>query len=281
MYKLTENAKTAIRKIVLNSSEIISENGTDAFDETSIKQKGFADYVTKIDEDIQTYVEKHIFQLFPEHQFLGEEGARNNFDYDKACWILDPIDGTTNLILDARHSCISLAYWNGIELSYALIYDPFLDELFEANKGGGAYLIESAKEKNMEATKQKLEMNQMINLKQAIVAFGTAPHDRNTEIDHRVLFEVLSDVFMATEDIRRFGSAALDMAYLAANRFHIFFEPKLRPWDFAAGILIIEEAGGRVTDINNQNIDIFQAGSILAANPRLHQEFLPLLNKLK
>jgi len=90
----------------------------------------------------------------------------------------------------------------------------------------------------------------------------------------------LSDVFFATEDVRRFGSAALDLSYIAADRFQIFYEPTLSPWDFAAGILIVEEAGGVVTDFKGQAIDIFQPSSIVSANPVLHKKFLPLLERL-
>lgn len=287
MYKLTNKEKADVIRIVLQSSDIITSIIEAPEDINFIEQKGFADYVTKIDYDVQNYIEKRILDIFPDHQFLGEEDSQYNFDQTEPCWILDPVDGTKNLILDIQHSCTSLAFWNGEELNFALIYDPFLDELFEASRNEGAYLIRNVKQQIITAKefqnlqKTKLTINNITDLKHAIVAFGSSPYDRGTEINHKVMFQVLYDIFEKTEDMRRFGSAALDMAYLAANRHHIFFESKLRPWDFAAGILIIEESGGIVTNFNNQPIDVFKASSILGANLTLHKLVLPLIEKLQ
>lgn len=280
MNKLTKEEKTEIIKIVLDSAQIIfeTENGSQA--DLEIEVKGFGDYVTRVDQEIQNYIEKELLKIFPEHQFLGEEGERHSFDQTKPCWILDPIDGTTNLVWDIQHSAISLAFWNGLDLEFGAIYDPFLDELFVASRGEGAQLIQAAKRNYPKQVKIDLKMRELKKLSQAIVAFGSAPSGRGTDVDHKVVFEVLSDVFFATEDVRRFGSAALDLSYIAADRFQIFYEPKLSPWDFAAGILIVEEAGGVVTDFKGQAIDIFQPSSIVSANPVLHKKFLPLLERL-
>ncbi|NLJ71000.1 MAG: inositol monophosphatase [Clostridiaceae bacterium] len=286
MYKLTNKEKFEVIRIVLQASEIITSKIEFPEDIEIIKQKGFADYATKIDYDVQEYIEKQVLNLFPDHQFLGEEDEHYVFDQANSCWILDPVDGTKNLILDMQHSCTSLAFWNGEELDFALIYNPYLDELFEAGRNEGSYLIRHAKQQIITAKdfhtleKKKLLINNLSDFSQAIVAFGSSPYDRG-ELNHEVMFEVLYDVFEKTEDIRRFGSAALDLAYIAANRHHIFFESNLRPWDFAAGILIVEESGGVVTNFHNQPIDIFKAGSVLGANPTLHKLILPLFEKLR
>ncbi|NLM19281.1 MAG: inositol monophosphatase [Clostridiaceae bacterium] len=287
MYKLTNKEKFEVIRTVLQSSDIIMSIAKSPEHIKVIEQKGFADYVTKIDYDVQKYIEKQILDLFPHHQFLGEEDKQHKFDQANPCWILDPVDGTKNLILDMHHSCTSLAFWNGDELDFALIYNPFLDELYEASRNEGSYLIRYAKQQIITAEnfqnlqKTNLIINDLSSLKHAIVAFGSSPYDRGTKINHKAIFQVLYDVFENTEDVRRFGAAALDLAYLAANRHHIFFESKLRPWDFAAGILIVEEAGGIVTDFHNQPIDIFKSSSILGANPALHKLILPLIEKLR
>ncbi|HHU53848.1 MAG TPA: inositol monophosphatase [Clostridiaceae bacterium] len=286
MYQLTNKEKFEAIRIVLQSSNIITSKIKSPEDKNIVKQKGFADYVTKIDYDVQKYIENQVLNLFPDHQFLGEENEQHEFDQSIPCWILDPVDGTKNLILNAQHSSISLAFWNGEELAFALIYNPFLDELYEASKNEGSYLIRHAKQQIIGAKefqaleKMKLIINDLSDLRNAIVAFGSSPYDRGTEIDHKVIFQVLYDIFDNTEDIRRYGSAALDLAYLAANRHHIFFESKLRPWDFAAGILIVQESGGVVTDFYNKPIDIFKVSSVLSANPILHKLVLPFIEKL-
>lgn len=286
MYKLTNKEKFEVIRIVLQASDIIMSMVESSKDIKVLEQKGSANYVTKIDYDVQEYIEKHILNLFPEHHFLGEEDDQHKFDKAKPCWILDPVDGTKNLILDVHHSSTSLAFWNGEELNFAIIYDPFLDELYEASRNEGSYLINNAKQQIITVKefqnlhKMKLTINNISDLKHAIVAFGSSPYDRGTEIDYKVMFQVLYDIFKNTEDIRRYGSAALDLAYLAANRHHVFLEAKLRPWDFAAGILIVEESGGIVTNFHNQPVNIFKASSILSANPTLHKLILPLIEKL-
>ncbi|MGB4609631.1 MAG: inositol monophosphatase family protein [Saccharofermentanales bacterium] len=287
MYKLTNEEKFEVIQIVVRSSDIILSIEESSEDVNTIEQKGFANYVTKIDYDVQEYIEKQILNIFPDHQFLGEEDNQHKFDQANPCWILDPVDGTKNLILDMHHSSTSLAFWNGEHLNFALIYDPFLDELFEASRNEGSYLIRNIKQQMItteeyhDLQKTKLTINNISDLSNAIVAFGSSPYDRGIEINHKVMFRVLYDIFEQTEDIRRFGSAALDLAYIAANRHHIFFESKLRPWDFAAGILIVEESGGIVTNFHNQPVDIFKTSSILSANPTLHKLALPLIEKLR
>lgn len=282
MKKLTNEQIRKIRKIVLNAAEIIfkkeqQEQGLE------ITSKGFGDYVTEIDLAIQKEIEQKILKLFPEHQFFGEEGETKDFAEDQPCWILDPIDGTTNLIQGMKHSCISLAYWNGEDLAYGIIYDPFLDELFEAQRNQGAILVEHAAERMRQSDQslcaKQLRAAQKKQLKQAITLFGTCPHDRG-KVDHRKIFAVLTEVFMNTEDTLRMGSAALDLAYVAAGRADIFFEYKLRPWDFAAGLLLCEEAGAIVSDISGAAVKLFCTGSIVACNRNLQKQFIPLLKDL-
>ncbi len=282
MKTLTNLPIEQIRKIVLDAANIIFETERQK-QELDISSKGFGDYVTEIDLGIQNFIERKILQLFPEHQFFGEEGERKDFAEDRPCWILDPIDGTTNLIRGMKHSCISLAYWNGFDLAYGIVYDPFLDEFFEAQRGQGAILVEQAAEQSKQPDQplryQQLEAAQKKQLNKAITIFGTCPHDRGV-VDHRKIFAVLTEVFMKTEDILRTGAAALDLAYVAAGRTDIFFEYKLRPWDFAAGLLLCEEAGAVVSDVSGAAIDVFCTGSILACNQDLQKQFLPLLKDL-
>lgn len=289
MYTLSENEISKIRDIVIDAAQIIFEKQAVARAEKSeqadlkIESKGFGDYVTEIDLAIEDEIETKILSIFPDFQFFGEEGAKDNYDQTKPCFILDPIDGTTNLIRNVKHSCISLAYYDGEKLAYGAVYNPFLDEFFEAQKDGGSYLVEDASSQlkaNGSIQKERLIASNIKNLNQAIIIFGTSPHDRG-DVDHAKIMEVITDAFMAGEDIQRTGSAALDMAYLASGRADIFFEYKLRPWDFAAGILLCQEAGVKVTDIYGKEMPIFEASSVFCANPELHKQFYPILEKLR
>lgn len=282
MKTLTSSQIDQVRLIMFEASNIIFEV-KEKHQQLEIASKGFGDYVTEVDVKIQEFIEEKILSMFPEHQFFGEEGDQTEFDQTKPCWILDPIDGTTNLIRNMKHSCISLGYWNGQELELGMVYNPFLDELFEGRKDEGAYLIENAKRQYAEGTdkivREKLQCSQTEELSKALLIFGTCPHDRGV-IDHRKIFAVMTEAFEQAEDLLRTGSAALDLAYIAAGRADIFFELKLRPWDFAAGILLCREAGAITSTISNTPINVFETGSILCGNPVLHEQFLPIVEPL-
>ncbi len=290
MYSLQINEKAKLRKILLDASDLIFSIKAEREAQSGkyqVASKGFGDYVSEVDLAIQKYIEEKILEIFPNHQFFGEEGEAEEYDRSQPCWILDPIDGTTNLIRGLKHSCISLGFWNGARLSFGLIYNPFLDELFEASFGEQAYLIENAKKQilNSDLAFANLQKSRIVcspnaELEKAITIFGTCPHDRG-KIDHTKIFQTMGKAFLATEDILRTGSAALDLAAIASGRADIFFEYKLRPWDFAAGIVICQEAGAVVTDLYGKPVNVFEINSIFCANPILHQKFYPILEALR
>ena len=191
-----------------------------------VKEKGVADYVTQVDVAVQNFLKEELYKLYPEIQFLGEETGLQQMNTD-SYWILDPVDGTTNLIHDYHHSVVSLALCQQNEIVLGIVYDPYHDEVFSAVKGEGSFLN------------------------------GKPIH--------------------VSSDIRRLGSAALELAYTACGRQDGYFEVYLNPWDYAAGILLVEEAGGKVTDWIGNKLNPRQGNQVIGTNGNIHQELLRIL----
>ncbi|MBD5508575.1 MAG: inositol monophosphatase [Lachnospiraceae bacterium] len=227
-----------------------------------IKVKGPADYVTQVDTDIQGFLAKELGNLFPEIQFLGEEEGLHEMTGD-TYWILDPIDGTTNLIHDYQHSVVSLALYEKGEITLGIVYDPFREDVYHAEKGKGSFLNGTP-----------IHVSDAEDLAETMIAVGTSPYDRELAKDN---FERIQRVFEQSQDIRRTGSAAMDLAYVACGRTGGFFEPRLSPWDFAAGMLLVAEAGGQVTDFEGKPLNLLQRGSVVASNGKVHGELRALM----
>ena len=227
-----------------------------------IKTKGRADYVTQVDTDIQSFLARELGSRFPDIQFLGEEKGLHEMLVD-TYWILDPIDGTTNLIHDYQHSVVSLALCEKGEITMGVVYDPFREDVYHAQKGKGSFLNGSP-----------IHVSEAETLSETIVSVGTSPYDRELSEQN---FQRIRRVFDSAQDIRRTGTAAMDLAYVACGRTGGFFEPKLSPWDFAAGQLLVREAGGRVTDFAGEALDLSRRGSVVASNGKIHGELRGLL----
>ncbi len=227
-----------------------------------VKVKGLADYVTQVDTDIQSFLARELGNRFPDIQFLGEEEGLHEMSGD-TYWILDPIDGTTNLIHDYQHSVVSLALYEKGEITLGIIYDPFREDVYHAQKGTGSFL-----------NGVPIHVSDAETLGETIITVGTSPYDREVADEN---FKRIRRVFDHAQDIRRTGTAAMDLAYVACGRTGGFFGPKLSPWDFAAGQLLVKEAGGRVTDFAGEELDFLQRGSVVASNGKVHEELLGLL----
>lgn len=227
-----------------------------------IKVKGPADYVTQVDTNIQNFLSEKLHELAPDIQFLGEEEGLHAMSGD-TFWILDPIDGTTNLIHDYQHSTISLGLYEKGEIVMGIVYDPFREEIFHAEKGKGSF-----------RNGEPIHVAAAETLGDTIISIGTAPYQK--ELAHEN-FQKFERIFTNCQDIRRTGSAAMDLAYVACGRTGGFFEARLQPWDFAAGMLLISEAGGRVTRFDGSPVNPTEPGEILATNGKLHEELQKLL----
>ena len=259
MEKIITDVMRSAGKIVLSAH----------LDEDSVREKtGSANFVTEYDVAVQNFMMSEIKRNIPKAVFIAEEKENDPTVLSgEYCFVIDPIDGTKNFINDYRHSCISLAMISKGETVLGAIYDPYLDEMFTAEKGMGARL----NGKPMHVSERPIET--------AIVAFGTSPYYKDTLADKT--FDFTKEIFLTASDIRRTGAAALDLAYLAAGRNDIFFEFVLSPWDFAAGALLVTEAGGIVTDIKGNKTELSAPSSIFAANSKIHPQLIEIAAKYK
>ena len=228
-------------------------------DSQHITVKGDSNYVTEVDTNIEHAMKERLSSLYPEIQFMGEEGDNSNIDFSHPLWILDPVDGTSNLIHDFHNSSMSLALAVEKQVVFGVIYHYSTKEYFYAKKGEGAYVNGTP-----------IHVSSTTELSRSLVSFGTSPYDKATLGEKNC--ETLKQIFFLCEDIRRIGSAAIELAYVAAGRVDIYLERNLKPWDYAAAIIIIQEAGGIITDYQGQAIDISKPCDILAGNKIVHEK---------
>ena len=232
---------------------------------TSVASKeGHANYVTNIDCRVQAFLEQALPELLPGSKFIGEE-KENQALTDEPTWIVDPLDGTTNMIHDYRMSAVSIALCERKQPVAGLIWQPYSRELFCAETGKGAFL--NGKPIRVSETP----------FRDALVAVGTAPYYE--ELEEKGIAAAAA-FLRACADIRRSGSAALDLAYLACGRHEIYFEMRLKPWDYAAGSLIVREAGGLVTmPLDGGEMDYDKTACILAATPPCMRQALEIVRR--
>ena len=236
-----------------------------------IIQKGDANFVTEVDTNIEKAMKEHLSALYPEIQFMGEEKDNSEIDFSGYVWILDPVDGTSNLIHDFQNSSLSLALSVKKEVVFGIIYHYYSKEFFYAKKGEGAYLGRvSSCDFPQTFTATPIHVSETTELSRSLVSFGTSPYDKTTLGEKNC--ETLKQIFFLCEDIRRIGSAAIELAFVAAGRVDLYLERNLKPWDFGAAIIIIEEAGGIITDYDGQPVDISKPCDILAGNKVVHKK---------
>jgi len=229
---------------------------------SSISSKSQHDYVTNVDQAAEQLIIETILNSYPEHSFLAEEsGESGESDYQ---WVIDPIDGTTNFIRKIPHWAISIACKHKGKTQIGVVYDPSKQELFTAVKGRGA-----------QVDSKKMRVSNTKGLEHSLLATGFPFRDEQKLTEY---LDVFARLFPHCSDMRRAGSAALDLAYVAAGRFDGFWEYGLSPWDTAAGVLLVEESGGLVADMQG-NPNYEQKGSIVAANPKAFKEILRIINQ--
>ena len=227
-----------------------------------INYKGSIDMVTEFDLKAEALILDKMSKLFPNYNFVAEESSNDPFkEYDKAIYI-DPIDGTTNFIHGFPFVSVSIGVYQNGEGVYGVVYNPITDELFYAEKGNGAFL----NGKNIYVSKTPL-------LQQSLCATGF-PYIKDKLPE---LMQILEKTLSSTRGIRRAGSAALDLCYTAKGVFDLYYETSLKPWDISAGMIILSEAGGKVTDIKGGNRPL-NTGELIASNGLVHNEFINLIS---
>lgn len=252
-----------IIELVLNTKDLILN--TEKANQVTVK--GLADYVTQVDFSVQSYLVNALADAYPEIQFLGEEGHKEHLDWTRPVWILDPVDGTTNLIHDYQNSCVALGLWDGTQLVFGCVYNPFHNELYRAVRGEGAYLND-----------RKISVSDRPALSRSLILVGTSPYEKDRADE---VFDKIKRVYVASEDVRRSGSAALDFCTVACGRVDGFFEYNLKPWDYAAGSVILEEAGGRFTTPTGKTVFPGENSDVVGTNGLIQQELMDKLNETK
>ena len=232
--------------------------------EHQVKYKGIIDPVTEVDHQSEAYLLGEVRRDFPDHHIFSEESGVIQGD-DTHIWYIDPLDGTVYYAHHVPIFTVSIAYAFGGRTTLGAVYDPMRDELFTAERGKGAFI-----------NGQRLRVSTATDLQRSLLVTGF-PYDAwNTEHDNFANFVKFAKL---TQGVRRLGSAALDLSYVAAGRFDGFWELSLKPWDVAAGGLICEEAGGSVTNVHGDADYISPPQSILATAPGIHVRMLEELRK--
>ncbi|MBQ8804419.1 MAG: inositol monophosphatase [Tyzzerella sp.] len=238
-----------INKII----EIVREASKLMTADIIIEQKGNdSNYVTSADVNVQHYLEQHLPKLIPGSTFLGEEEEEEVIE-SEYIWVVDPIDGTSNFIRGLGASAISVGLVKDEKPYLGVIYEPYGDEMYWAERGKGAFL-----------NGKPIHVSDR-DFKHATLCSAASLYNKDLA---KPCFNIIEKVYFESDDFRRFGSAAIELAYLAAGRVELYFEIRLFPWDIAAGLVIIEEAGGFVEVLHEETFPLDRPAGVIAANNR-------------
>lgn len=227
------------------------------FGKVAVEYKGDVDLVTEADRSSELLIVSRIREQWPDHDLIGEEGSRRETGSDFR-WYIDPLDGTTNFAHEYPVFCVSLALEHSGERIAGVIYDPCRDEMFAAEKGSGAWL-----------NRRPMHVSKVTRLAESLVGTGFPSHKRHKNPNVHFYHQIT----LRSHGVRRAGSAALDLCCVAAGRYDAFWEFNLNSWDTAAGVLLVEEAGGRVSNFSGGPFQI-DSREVLASNGIIHQEML-------
>jgi len=258
-------ARTALLNVMVQAVRKAGRSLVRDFGEVEnlqVSRKGPGDFVSAADKKAEQILFEELSRVRPGYGFLMEEsGSVEGTDKDNL-WIIDPLDGTTNFLHGQPHFSISLALERNGHLAAAVVFNPVTDELFTAERGTGAFLND-----------RRLRVASRSALPDTVIGTGIPFIGRG---DHGLTLKELAAVMPQVAGIRRYGSAALDLAWVAAGRFDGFWEHDLQPWDMAAGLLLIQEAGGFATDFDDRD-KMLKTGGVVAGNAKIHQALLAAL----
>ena len=223
-------------------------------DSLNVVEKARQDYASEVDSLAEAEIIKDLKRAFPDHAFLGEESGQ--VGKSRHTFVIDPLDGTSNFLRGFPHFCVSIALLDNGEPQHGVIYDPLRNEIFSASRGSGAFLNE-----------RRLRVSARNDLGGTVIITGFPPRERKRVPQQ---LAAIQSLLTEAEDVRRTGSAALDLAYVACGRADAYFEAGVKPWDIAAGVLLVREAGGRCCDFRGAG-DSFNNGQIVAGNLKISE----------
>jgi myo-inositol-1(or 4)-monophosphatase len=258
-------ARSALLNVMINAATKAARSLKRDFGELEnlqVSRKGPADFVSAADRRAEEIIHTELQRARPGYSFLMEESGERPGDDPQHRWIVDPLDGTTNFLHAIPLFAISIALERQGRLHAALVYNPITDEMFTAERGGGAFMND-----------RRIRVAARTHLAEAVVATGIPHFGRG---DHPGFLRELAAIMPAVAGVRRCGAAALDLAWVAAGRFDGFWERDLSPWDMAAGLLLIREAGGFASDLRGSD-GILDSGNVVAGNEAIHRQLLAVL----
>ena len=264
-----ESAIITVMKQAARKASIRLKRDYGEISQLQVSMKGPGDFVTASDIRTEKILKEELSRSRPSFGFLMEESGASNGSDPNRRWIVDPIDGTTNLVHGIAYFAICIALEEFNQITAGVILDPINEQLFWAEKGQGSFL-----------NNHRIRVSARTKVSESLFATGIPFKGRGTKNDHETFLREIEAVMTASSGIRRFGSAALDLANVAAGKFDGFWESSLKPWDMAAGILIVREAGGIVSDTIGED-KILETGTIVAANPNLHKPLLDMISSTK
>lgn len=255
--------KKELIKIIKKAGKILKKG---YYSNKDVTFKAKKDLVTKYDVAVENYLKKKFSKKFKEFNIIAEESDNANQEFNNSI-IIDPIDGTTNFVNGVPHTAISVGVYKNKKPYLAIVYNPILDELYEAKIGKGAYL-----------NGEKLEVSKEENFQKALIATGFPYSSGTNSDDLNDVIKKLKDILPLCQDIRRLGSASIDLCMVAKGTFEGYYEMNLKAWDVSAGILILTEAGGTVSTIDGSEYKLFEDKYIVATNGKIHNELIENLN---
>ena len=255
--------KKKLIKIIKKAGKIL-KNGYYSDKEVSFKAK--KDLVTKYDVAVENYLKKHFSKHFEEFNIIAEESDNSKVEFNNLI-IIDPIDGTTNFVNGFLHTAISVGVYKNKKPFLAVVYNPILDELYFARAGKGAFL-----------NGKRLKVSAEEDLQKSLIATGFPYTSGSNESDLKDVLKKIKDVLPFCQDLRRLGSASIDLCFVARGTFEGYYEMNLKPWDVSAGVLILSEAGGKITNINGEEYNLFEDKYIVATNGKIHDKLIEKLN---
>ena len=256
--------KKELIKIIKEAGEILKEG---YYTKKDITFKAKKDLVTQYDVAVENFLKKKFSKKFKDFNLIAEESDNANVEFNNSI-IIDPIDGTTNFVNGVPHTAISVGVYKNKKPYLAVVYNPILDELYTAKIGKGAYL-----------NGKKLKVSNENDFQKSLLATGF-PYTSNTnEDDLNDVLKKIKLILPLCQDLRRLGAALLDLCYIAKGTFEGYYEMNLKAWDVSAGILILTEAGGVVSNINGDEYTLFEDKYLVASNGKIHKKFIKNLNK--
>lgn len=255
--------KKDLIKIIKKAGNILKEG---FYTDKNITFKAKKDLVTQFDVAVEKYLKKKFSKRFKNFNIIAEESDNSNIEFNNSI-IIDPIDGTTNFVNGVPHTAISVGVYKNKKPYLAIVYNPILDELYTAKIGKGAFL-----------NGKKLKVSHEDNFQKALLATGFPYTSGTDENDLNDVVKKIKDVLPLCQDLRRLGSASLDLCYVAKGTYEGYYEMNLKPWDVSAGVLILTEAGGKVSNISGGEYNLFEDKYLVASNGKIHNEFIKNLN---